>query len=178
MSASKRRQEYAVGGLAHHSIYKGVVALLVAVFHLILLQGVSVGILLLFVTPPLAALLLLHRATAKGVRRLAVAFLLLVSVGAVVVPFPAILPKLGCVDQRLPAESNRLLTWYSVIYLLFFLGVCPTCCLVGNLRRHRREEPAAVSRLTCYLGLMPLVLLWSVLPVFLGALLGFWPLPR
>ncbi len=178
MSTSTDQQGNAIGGLTQHAIYKGVVALLVAVVHLVQLRGISAGVLLLFAAPPLAALLLLHRATTKGVRRLAVAFLLLVSVGAVVAPFPAILPKLGGLDPRLPAESNRLLTWYCVVYVLFFVGICPTWFLVGNLRRHRRGEPAAVSRLTCYLGLLPLVLVWSVLPVFLGALLGLWPLPR
>ncbi len=178
MSTSTDQQGNTIGGLTQHGIYKGVMALLVAVVHLVQLRGVSAGMLLLFVAPPLAALLLLHHATAKGARRLAVAFLLLVSVGAVVAPFPAILPKLGGMDPRLPAESNRLLTWYAVVYLLFFLGIGPTWFLVGNLRRHRRGEPVAISRLTCYLGLLTLVLVWSVLPVFLGALLGLWPLPH
>jgi len=178
MSTSTNQQDTAVGGLARHTIYEGVVALLVAVVHLILLRGVSVGLLLLFVVPPLAAFLLLHRTTAKGARRLALAFLLLVALGALVAPFPAILPKLGGVDQRLPPESDRLLTWYAVVYLLFFVGILPTYFLMANLRRHWRGEPAAVSRFTCYLGLLPLALLWPVLPVLLGALLGLWPFPR
>jgi hypothetical protein len=178
MSTSTNERDNAVGGLARHAVYEGAAALLVAVVHLVLLRGVSVGLLQLFVAPPLAAFLLLQRSTAKGVRRLALAFLLLVALGAVVAPFPAFLPRLGGVDQRLPVESDRLLTWYVAVYLLFFMGILPTCFFVTNLRRHWRGEPATVSRFTCYLGLLPLAMLWPMLPVLLGALLGLWPMHR
>ena len=164
--------------MAHHSIYHGVFALLLAIVHLILLQGVSVGALWLFVLPPLVAVAMLRRSTAKGERRLALVFLFLVALGAAVAPFPDILPKLGGVDRRLPAESDRLLTWYLVVYLLFFVGIMPARFLAANLRRHRRGEPAEISRFTCYLGVLTLALMWPVLPVLLGALLGLWPLPR
>ncbi len=168
----------AVGSLTRHFIRDGVVALFVAVGRLVLLRGVDARVLLLFIVPPLVAFLILQRATTNGSRRVAMAFLVLVAVGALIEPFPAILPNLGGIDQGLPRGSDRLLTWYAVVYCLFIMGIVPTYFVVANLRCHWRGEPADVSRLTCYLGLLPLVLIWPVLPVMLGALLGLWPFPR
>ena len=167
-----------LGRIDHHVLYDGIAVLCVTCSQLVLLRGINLGILLLFVFPPLAAFLLIKRSPVNRVRFFARAFLALIAFGAVVATFPAVLPNLGGVDKRLAAESDRLLAWYAVVYLCFFLCVLPTFFLVGNLRRHWRGQPATLSRFTCYLGLLPMLLLWPALPAIVGARLGLWPLLR
>ena len=93
-------------------IRHGFAALLVAVVHLILLRGVDLRVLVLFVVPPLVAFAALERSASKGLRRLALGFLLCVALGAVVVTQPEIIildePTRG-LDQRTKKDLLELL---------------------------------------------------------------------
>jgi hypothetical protein len=162
-------------GLKLHFFLEGIIALGVAVFHLIILRGLDVGALLLFGVPPLLAFTFLQSTTAAP-RRIALAFLLLVGVGACIAPLPAIFPKLGGFDPRLPIEANRLLAWYAAVYLLFIFGVVPTWLFVSSLYNHRTGRPAQFSRFTCYIGLFTVALMLPGIVVVLNKHMGFWPI--
>ena len=156
-----------------YGVAEAVIAVCVAAVNLSLLRGVDLTTLVFFCGPPGIALCL-QRSPERHVRRMATVFLLLVAAGAVVAPFPALFPKLGGVDRRLPVEADRLLTWYGAAYSVCLLGILPTWAFLRSLVRHRRGEPAALSRPTCYVGLFATGLLWLMLPRLFAAL-GFWP---
>ena len=89
-------------------------------------------------------------------------------------------------DGRIPAakaarhadDPTAANAWIESNYGLIPADIRPARFLAANLRRHRRGEPAEISRFTCYLGVLTLAVMWPMLPVLLGALLGLWPLPR
>lgn len=162
-------------GFKLHLLLEGLIAVCVALLHLLMLRGIEWRALLLFGLPPLMAFLFLH-SNQIGARRLALGFLLLIAVGACFAPFPGVLPKLGGVDRRLPQEADRLLAWYGAVYLLFALGVVPTWGLISNLRSSRTGMPAMISRFTCYLGLIVIVFMWPGMVVVLAKYLGLWPI--
>ena len=153
-------------------------ALLVAVLQLILLRGVSGGLVALFLVPPLLALAACQSPAGTIRRRLGTAFLVLVGIGVAVSRLPALLPGLGGVDRGLPRVQDRLLTWYSVVYIVFLIGVVPAVLFTRSLAARRRGEAAPFSRPTCYLGIAAMCILWPAVVPVLGGLLGLWPLPK
>lgn len=147
------------------------IALVVGVVHLILLRGPGIAVFLLFGLPPLVALALFDRS------RLVAAFLALIFAGTLIAPFPKILPAMGGVDRRLPVEADRLLTWYFAVYIFFFLGLIPIVAFVSQLRRHRHNEPALLSRFTCRFGVLTWLLVLPGVIHLSGGLIGFWRAP-
>ncbi|MGE3809848.1 MAG: hypothetical protein AB7K24_34720 [Gemmataceae bacterium] len=164
--------------LARHLVVEGLLALLLAVAQLVLLRGLDAGALVLFGLPPLLALAAVIHARGKMARILGALFLALITVGAILSRIPAALPNMGGVDRRLPAEVDRLLTWYACVYLIFLTMIVPACIFGGSLLQRRRGEVPQFSTFTCVLGLLMTGLFVLTLPGLIGALLGLWPWPN
>lgn len=88
------RRSMAFERLVRHLAWHGVLALSVAVAYLVLLQGLGLGIILLFGLPPTYAALFTIARFSRGTRRVAWAFLAAVGVGALVTHFPTLFPNL------------------------------------------------------------------------------------
>jgi hypothetical protein len=162
-------------GFKLHLLLEVIFALGVTVFHLIMLRGLNLDTLALFGVPPLLAFIFLHSSN-LGFRRIALAFLLLVAIGAFLASLPALFPKLGGFDPGLPRQADRLLAWYMATYSVFAIGVVPAWGLISSLICHHEGRPAQISRVTCYLGLATIALLFPVMIVVLIQHLGFWPI--
>jgi hypothetical protein len=129
----------------------------------------------LFGFPPIFAALHTAPRWTKATQRVAWGFLVAIGVGIFVARMPHFFPKLARFDQRLPLWQDRLLMWYAGVYLVWVIGVLPAHLFLGNLRVHRRGEPAQFSKFTCYLGLLAASLMCLGMPG-LFAFLGFWPI--
>ena len=164
-----------VAGAGHVIMYDGLGALAFAVVQLLWLRGLDIRIFLLFGAPPFLAVMILRRGETAAGRRLAAAFLIAIGVGGIVAHVPALFPKLHAGFPGLAQAQDRLLSWYTAIYCLFFTTVCPLVLFTRDLRAHRRGEKATFSRFTCILGLFAASLMLIGWPGVLG-ILGFWPI--
>jgi hypothetical protein len=162
--------------ILRHVRRHGLAALFVSAWSLALLRGLDLRIVLLFGLPPVFAGLHTGSNSSRATRRVAWAFLVLVSLGYVVAHVPQLFPNLGGVERRLEPWQDRMLTWYVAVYLTWIFGVLPAHLFLGSLRAHRQGERAPFSRFTCRLGLFAAALCCLSLPGFLASLLGFWPL--
>src|SRR6266851_3955007 len=106
--------------ILRHLAGHGIIVLMVAVAFLVLLRGLNVGIILLFVLPPLFAMLHTRPTFSAATRWVAWAFLGAVGLGSLIAPFPQLFPKLGGVAQQLAPWQDRMLAWYTAVYLLWF----------------------------------------------------------
>jgi hypothetical protein len=150
-----------------HNIWL-IIAFIFAVGNLFLLQNADKSILILFLLPPLYAILVLGSPTsAFSKRALASLFLFCISVGIIIGPFHDILPNINKFP-KLPLTQNRILSFYLDIYLLFLFAIIPPCMFVGSLLRHKQGQPAKFSKFTCYFGLFAWILL---VPFLLHSLL-------
>jgi hypothetical protein len=162
--------------IVHQLAWHGVLALAVAVAFLVMLRGLKPGIILLFGVPPIVAAIITGAERASPRTRLvAWIFLAAVGVGSGIAHFPQVFPKLGGVDPQLPRWQDRMLTWYTAVYLFWFQSVIPMHALTASLQAHQRGETPPLSRPTCYLGLFTSGLLTIGFPAVL-TLLGFWPI--
>ena len=153
--------------------YWAAVMFLLAVLQLLLLRGLSIGAMLLFLFPPTAAFLFHAYADRKGSRVVASVFLTLIGIGVTVARVDWLFPEMGGVDARLPREADRILTWYTSVYLLFVFGLLPLFLFIRSLVDHHRKRPAQFSRPTCVLGLIAALLMAPILPVVcIGLLTG------
>jgi hypothetical protein len=127
--------------------------LFAVVSQLAVIRGFDIRQVLLFGVPVLLALAVASQeATTRG-RLLARLFLVLIGLGLVIAKIPWVFPKLGGMDQNLPPESDRALTWYCAVYLLYFSFVLPIHLFSASLRQLKQGKPAQFSAFTCYLGL-------------------------
>jgi len=177
MNRSDNRTASGSQHVAWHVVVEGLVALLLAVAQLVLLRGLNPAILLLFGLPPLMAFVAVRHSPRKTTRVVGALFLALIALGAIIAHIPAILPKMGGFDRRLAPAVDRLLTWYACVYLVFVTLIVPTRVFVGSLLQRRCGEQPQFSTFTCVLGLLTTGLMWLVMPVLLGALIGLWPFP-
>jgi hypothetical protein len=76
--------------------------------------------------------------------------------------------------QGVDPITDRTLSWYGIVYIVFLTGICPAVVFPRNLAAHRRGEPARFSRFTCWLGLFTASLMWIGMPGVL-VLMGLWP---
>ncbi len=158
-----------------HLAWSGISALVVAALSLVLLRGLDWRTFILFGVPPCFAAARTGLAATRGERRVAWAFLAAIGVGAIVSKFPQLLPNLKGFDRQLDPEHDRMLTWYTAVYLVFAFGVLPAFLFLRALRKHRAGEPAEFSRFTCYMGLFTAGLLCLGIPGLL-MFFGFWSL--
>jgi hypothetical protein len=158
----------------HLLIYEGLAALVFAVLQLLWLRGLDIRFILLFGLPPFVAVVALQRGKTAAARRLAAAFLISIGVGVIVAHAPALFPRLQTGFPGLPQVQDRLLSWYTGVYLSF-VTVSPLVIFARDLWVRRRREPVKFSRFTCILGLFTVGLFLLGLPNVLG-LLGFWPI--
>jgi hypothetical protein len=155
----------------------GVLAVLVAAGHLVLLRGAQPGTILLFGLPLLIAVQHLRSTATVGERIAAGSFLALIAIGAVVARDPGAFPNLGGIAKNgLAPRHDRMLAWYTGVYLIFLFTVVPWFVFGRALRQQSRGESARFSRATCYLGVGTSFLMALSLPQILGTFLGFWPI--
>jgi len=148
-------------------------AFIAAVGQLFLLQGADLGIVLLFLIPPTLAFGILSNPAASNLTRaLSYGFLALIGVGVVLGPQHDILPGMDGWKGQLPRTQSRILTWYTGVYLLYFLGILPPVTFGSSLRRRRRGEPPALAPDICYLGLFTWLLLIPGLAAVINLLMG------
>jgi hypothetical protein len=158
-----------------HMAWRGIVALIIPVYSLILLRGLDPRIILLFGLPPLLAVLSTKACFSQATRRVAWTFLGAIALGALIARHVQLFPNLRGFDPNLPPWQDRVLMWYAGVYIIWLSCVLPVHIFLGSLRASGRGEPAPFSRFTCYLGLMTSGLFWVGMPGLL-ALLGFWPI--
>ena len=123
------------------------------VSQLAVIRGFDIRQVLLFGVPVLLALLIASQEAATRGRILARLFLSLIGLGLIIAKVPWIFPKLGGMDRNLPPDSDRALTWYCAVYLLYFAFVLPIHLFTASLQQLKQGKPAQFSAFTCYLGL-------------------------
>ncbi|MEP3479621.1 MAG: hypothetical protein ABJZ55_10270 [Fuerstiella sp.] len=143
---------------------------------LVVLRGFDFRQLLLFVVPVLLALAVSRQEPATRGSLLAQIFLGLIAFGLIIAEIPWLFPNLGGVDPNLPRETDRALTWYVAVYLLFFMTVCPFHLFTDSLSRQHQGRPAQFSKFTCWLGLFTASIM--CVGMFAGAFrfFGIWPI--
>jgi hypothetical protein len=151
------------------------ISLFAIVAQLAVIRGFDIRQVMLFGVPVVFALMVASHEPATRGTLLAQLFLSLIGLGLVVAKVSWIFPQLGGMDAGLPRESDRALTWYCTVYLLFFSAVLPAHAFTDALHHHRLGRPAKFSELTCYLGLMTAILmapgmLWIAIKFF-----HIWP---
>ncbi|WP_206678777.1 hypothetical protein [Alienimonas chondri] len=152
------------------------VAVLAIFPQLVTLRGLDAGALLVFVAPVLVACIVsMHRPATRGVF-LANMFLSLLALGLLIAEEPALFPALGGVDKRLPPRSDRILTWYCGVYLIFVCSVVPIHFFVSCLQKRAAGEPAQLHPVICIAGSMTAAVLGLGMVPVLVEVLGFWPM--
>ena len=127
--------------------------LFAVVSQLVVIRGFDVRQVLLFGVPVFLGLGIARQEAATRGRLLARLFLALIGLGLLIAKIPWVFPKLGGMDQNLPRESDRALTWYCTVYLLYFTFVLPVHLFTATLQQLKQGKPAQFSAFTCYLGL-------------------------
>lgn len=142
-----------------------VLTFLLAVGRLFLLD-LKLAAILLFIVPPSFAYMF-SRAPNVSVwtARLAASFLVLIGVGVILAEFNLV-PAWFNHFPKLPAAENRILSWYVTIYLTYLMVLLPPYAFGRTLWLHAHNEPADLSKFTCWLGLGT----WFL--VVLGAAIG------
>lgn len=130
---------------------------------------------LLFVAPVLFALLFSTRTPVTRGVILARLYLSLIAFGLFIANCPWLFPDLGGVDPKLPRESDRVLTWYCAIYLLFCTFLMPLHVFTQALHQERLGMHSQFSRPTCYLGLFTALILTPGTIWILIRFLHLWP---
>jgi hypothetical protein len=151
---------------------------LVAVIQLFLIRGLDWRVLWVFVVPPLIAIG--HRTFSERTsnRVLATVFLTLLGFGVALGPVRTLFPDLSGVDPELPTKTNRILTWYAIVYILYVCSVLPLVLFIRALIDHRRKLKAEFSKFTCILGLIATVIAGPVLFAVCCDILGLLPVYR
>ncbi len=151
---------------------------LVAVIQLLLIRGLDWRVLWVFAVPPLIAIG--HRAFSERTsnRVLATVFLTLVGFGVALGPVRTLFPDLSGVDPELPPTSNRILTWYAIVYMLYVCPVLPLVLFIRALIDHRRKLKAEFSKFTCILGLIATLIVGPGLFTVCSDVLGLLPVYR
>lgn len=127
------------------------VALFIAVGRLFLVDGVSIGALLIFVAAPVIAYLVATRAE-RPLALLAELFLLVLGVGVILASLD-LLPQVFNNFPKLPRADNRLLSFHLAVYTLYVAGIIPPFAFGTSLWRHRRGERTELAPFICWLGL-------------------------
>jgi hypothetical protein len=128
------------------------ITFLLAVGRLFFIHGCNGTVLTCFVFVPALALLVAIADDSPWNKRVAEWFLL--AVGACVVNgWFDFLPAAFNQFPNLPRGDNRVLSGYLYVYQVYVFGIVPPYVLIRSLWRHRRGEPAPVSRLECWLFL-------------------------
>jgi hypothetical protein len=141
-----------------------------------LVVGFTRGLLVMFFGPVIVAFAKSLEAKPSTSQVLANVFLSLIGLGLIISKFPAIMPSLGGFDKRIPPESDRVLTWYSAVYLVYFTGVMPVYALTAELANHKQGKMVQISRPTCYLGLVAVAVICPGIVLVAISHLGFLPL--
>jgi hypothetical protein len=131
-----------------------VLSLFAAVLQLIVVRGFDIRQLLLFVVPVLLALLISVQNRATLAPLLAKIFIGLIGLGLLIAKVPWLFPQFGGMDPNLNRESDRALTWYILIYLMFFMCVGPIYIFITNIRDDGLGKPTQISPPTCAMGLV------------------------
>lgn len=124
-----------------------------AVLRLFFLHGLDLRVFGLFLIPPVVALLMERVSIRLSTRVLAASFLTLVNIGVALAPVDRLFPNLGGVHPGLSPENDRILTWYCVVYLMYFFLVMPLVFFTRGLADHFAGRKADLSVFTCALGL-------------------------
>ncbi len=143
---------------------------------LVALRGLEIGQLLLFVVPVLIALAVSGQESPTRGSRLAKLFLGLIAFGLVIAKIPWLFPNLGGVDANLPRETDRALTWYCTVYLLFFFTIVPFHLFTTSLSGHKRNQPVMFSKFTCWLGIFTASILGFGMFGVAFRFFGVWPI--
>lgn len=150
-----------VGHLHHLCV---AVTFFFAVGRLFFINGGDPRVIPLFVLPPIAAFAIARsKKTSRSTAWLAESFLVVAGAGVVLAAFD-LLPAPFDQFPLLPRADNQLLSWYVVIYTLYFMFIIPPYALGRSLWHHRRGEPAELAPFICWLGLAT----WSL--VFVAAI--------
>lgn len=127
------------------------ITLLTAVGRLFLVNGVSIGGLLLFLIVPSLAYLAATRGR-PPLAWIAESFLVLIAMGVILASFDLLPPVLN-EFPKLPRADNRLLSFYLWSYLLYVAGIMPPYAFGRSLWHHSRGERADVAPFICWLAL-------------------------
>ncbi|HEV3237020.1 MAG TPA: hypothetical protein VGZ25_08530, partial [Gemmataceae bacterium] len=111
--------------LLRHLSTHGLIALLVAVVSLVLLRGLSLGLVLMFGLPPTVAAFLTQANVSRAGRWIAWSFLAMVGLGSIVARVQPLFPKLGGFAPQLDPWHDRMLSWYAAVYVVWFASVVP-----------------------------------------------------
>ena len=153
-----------------------IIGFLIPIAHLISVKGLERRILFVFVFPSLFAIALLNKTENRKAIYGAYSFLLLITIGVVIGPYPILFPKLNGCCSDLPPQHARSLTWYLLCYMLYLVGVAPLLWFNDNLRRHKLGEQTELTRFTCRLGLFALFVIGLPMIVMVFSSSGIWPL--
>jgi hypothetical protein len=141
-----------------------------AAAHLAINPKIERAVLLYFVPPVLAVLLLavnLIRGTNPAVIILCQVFLDMIAVAVLLGELKFFLPNIKPQFPGVPPQQDRILTFYFIAYMMFLWILLPPYFLGGSMYQHYRKVPAAISLPTCCFG----TLTWLATMVLLVALL-------
>ena len=139
--------------LAHLVVAGAVLAY--AVSHLALNPNIERAVLMYFVPPLLALLIIainLIRGTNPDVIVLGELLLDMIAIAVLLGEHPFFGRILKPQFPGMPPQQDHVLVCYFIAYFLFFLFVLPPYLLGVSLRRHCRRLPAAISFPTCCVG--------------------------
>jgi len=159
------------------SDYQAGITFLIVVGRLFLASGLDSDVLLLFLLPPIMALLAVKTSDRESTRLVGNIFLSLIALGVMIAPFEGVFPELGQqgqVSNDLPAETGRIVSWYLCVYLLWLFNVLPLLLFIRGLRDRRDAREGGFSAFTCYLGLFA----WLMVgPLMIALIVKFlWPI--
>jgi len=153
--------------------YWSTAAFLLAVARLLLIRGLNAGSLILFLFPPLMALVF-RGSDRRSTRVMAALFLTLIDFGVLIGPIPWLFPGLQPIDRGLSATDNRVLAWYVGMYIFYLFVLLPPLIFGrGLLRRYRRKGD--FSTFTNVLGLVAWVIMGLPICCLSFTRLGLWP---
>ncbi len=156
--------------------WHGLLTMVVPVATLVSLVGVDLRILLLWVIPPVMAAIYAQFSNKHSERIAAWTFLALLGLGSLLAHVPSIFPKLGgfAKGYGISLWQDRMLCWYTSLYVIFLFYFLPPWLCIGALLDHRAGRPAICSRFTCWLALTWSTLMLIGLPMIIEGL-GLWP---
>ena len=131
------KQKSFVEHMFRHLMDHGIIAMLIAGYYLVELRGVEARQFILFGIPPLVAVLFTRHGKSVTTRSMAWSFLGMVGVGSLIAATPALFPNLGGIDRQLGVHHDRMLSWYTGVYIVWVIGVLPICLFRKCLKDHR-----------------------------------------
>jgi hypothetical protein len=134
--------------------YWTIAAFLAAVLSLFYLRTFDLRVLFFCLFPPLVAFIHKDFSDRKSTRVFSALFLTMIGAGVALAPAKDIFPELGGVAKGLTPEHDRILAWYTVVYLLCVFGGLPAFLFGRGLMDRFRRGSAQFSLFTCILGLV------------------------